>query len=135
MKINIDPEKQITLYNRDFDIMRAELDRAIQRTIAKMIGKGASDGKITLTINISLANDVILNGDGTHRPAIHPNIGYKIGTVLQFKEDDSGDIVPYGSDELLTDGDGKFYVVSREEAAGQLSMFSTYEEYLARVRK
>lgn len=131
----IDIEKQITLYHRDFDIMRAELDKAIQNTLAKMIGKGADEGTITLKIAIKFDRDEVRNSDGTHRPAIHPSIGYKIGTVLQFKEDDSGDIVPYGSDELLTDGNGKFYVVSREEAAGQLSMFSTYEEYLARVHK
>ena len=129
----IDPEKRIHLYNRDFDMMRDELDRTIRHMVSEMVDRGASDGKITLGINISLIRDEIVNLDGTHRPAIHPKIGYKIGRVMQFKNEDSGDVIPEGSDELLTDGDGNFYVVSREEAAGQLSIFNTWDEYFKEV--
>lgn len=135
MKTSIDPEKQISLYNRDFDIMRAELDRSIQDTLGQMVDKGADEGSITLKISIRLDRGEIRNSDGTHRPAIHPSIGYKVGTVLQFKSDDSGAIIPPGSDELLTDGNGKFFLVSREEAAGQLSIFNTWDEYFKEASK
>ena len=50
MKIKIDPEKQITLYNKEFDIMRNDLDVAIQRTLPKMFHKGINLASVTLKI-------------------------------------------------------------------------------------
>ena len=41
MKIKIDPEKQITLYNRDFDEMRRVLDSMIQSIFPRMLDVGA----------------------------------------------------------------------------------------------
>ena len=130
--IKIDPEKRITLYNRDFDEMRGMLDGTIQQIIPMMLSRHMDTGTITLKIDIGLQKTVVKDAGATMgtRPAINPKIGYKIGFVMQSKTEEKGDVIPKGSDELVVGDDGAFYLVSREEASGQLSMFSSYDEYL-----
>lgn len=132
MKIKIDPEKRITLYNRDFDDMRSVLDGTIQNIIPQMLNRDMNAGSITLKIDIGLVKTVIRDKNammGT-RPAVNPEISFRIGYVMQQKAEEKGDIIPKGSDELLMGDDGAFYLVSQEEASGQLSVFDSYDEYL-----
>lgn len=131
MKVRIDPEKKIHLYNRDFDEMRSSLDTTLQRTMAQMLGKDMDSGSITLKIDIGFERDVVRddNAQSGERPAIHPEIDYKISFTMQQKGSVDGAIIPKGSDELLVDDNGDFFLVSREEASGQLSMFNSYDEY------
>ncbi|MBQ8962183.1 MAG: hypothetical protein IJ089_07535 [Clostridia bacterium] len=135
-KIKLDPEKKIHLYNRDFDEMRSMLDIVIRKTMAKLLGKQLDSASITLKIDIDLNRDVIAddNAPSGERPAIHPEIDYKINSTMQEKFGTDGDIIPKGSDELLVDEDGEFFLVSKEEASGQLSMFNTYDEYVDAVK-
>ena len=136
MKIRLDPEKRIHLGNRDFDEMRVMLDRALQQTMNKMLDKELDAGTITLKITIDLNRDLINDDNapmGT-RPAIHPEMDYKIGATVQEKFGTDGDIIPRGSDELLVDDAGFFFLVSKEEASGQLSMFNSYDEYIDAVK-
>ena len=131
MKVKIDPEKKIHLYNRDFDEMRSSLDITLQRTMAQMLGKEMDSGSITLKIDIGFERDVVRddNAQSGERPAIHPEIDYKINFTMQQKGSIDGEIIPKGSDELLVDDNGDFFLVSKEEASGQLSMFNSYDEY------
>ena len=130
-KIKIDPEKRIHLYNRDFDGMRNMLDIMLRQTMSRMIAKEMDSGSITLKIDIDLNRDVINddNAPSGTRPAIHPEIEYKITYAMQQKDSVDGEIIPKGSDELLVDGKGDFYLVSKEEASGQLSMFNSWDEF------
>lgn len=130
-KILIDSEKKIHLYNRDFDEMRNLLDITLQQTMMRMLGKGMDTGSITLKIDIALNRDVINdhNAPTGSRPAIHPEIDYKITHMIQQKDSVDGEIIPRGSDELLVDDNGNMFLVSKEEASGQLSMFDTWDEY------
>jgi hypothetical protein len=127
----IDKEKRIHLYNRDFDEMRNMLDITIQQVIARMLGKEMDSGSITLKIDIGLERDVVRDGNAQsgERPAIHPEMDYKITFVMQQKDSIDGEIIPKGSDELVADGNGSFFLVSKEEASGQLSMFNGWDEY------
>ena len=131
MKITFDPEKRIDLYNRDFDEMRAALDTAIQQAMGRMLDKGVYAAAITLKIDIGLTRDVIddANAATGMREAIHPEICYKLSFTMQHKGSMDGDVIPKGSDELLMDNSGSFYLVSKEEASGQLSMFNSWDEY------
>ena len=136
MKIKLDPEKRIHIGNRDFDEMRVMLDRVLQQTMNKMLDKELDSGAITLKITIDLNRDVINDNNapmGT-RPAIHPEMDYKVGAMVQEKFGTDGEIIPKGSDELLVDDNGGFFLVSKEEASGQLSMFNTYDEYIDAVK-
>ena len=131
MRIKIDPEKQITLYNRDFDEMRRALDMAIQSIFPRMREKDMVAGSITLKIDVGLAKVSVADANASMgtRPAIHPEVGYKLNVTMQSKDEDKGQIIPYGSDELRMDDDGNFFLVSKEEASGQLSMFNSWDEF------
>lgn len=131
MKTKIDAEKRIHLYNRDFDEMRNALDITLQQTLARMLGKEMDSGSITLKIDIGLERDVVRddNAQSGERPAIHPEMDYKITFTMQQKGGIDGEIIPKGSDELVVDGNGAFFLVSKEEASGQLSMFNGWDEY------
>lgn len=131
MKIQLDQEKKIHLYNRDFDEMRNMLDITLRQTMKQMLAKEMNSGSITLKIEIDFNKDVVEddNAPSGTRPAIHPEIDYKINCMMQQKGSFDGEIIPKGSDELLVDGNGDFFLVSKEEASGQLSMFNTWDEF------
>ena len=64
-----------------------------------------------------------------------PEVEYKINFTMQQKGSADGAIIPKGSDELLVDDNGDFFLVSREEASGQLSMFDSWNEYVEAVTR
>lgn len=137
MRIKIDPEKKIHLYNRDFDEMRNVLDVTLQQTMKQMMAKDMDAGTITLKIDIGFQKDVVHddNAPSGTRPAIHPEVDYKINFTMQQKGSVDGEIISKGSDELLVDDNGDFFLVSREEASGQLSMFNSWDEYAEAVTR
>lgn len=136
MKIKIDPEKQITLYNKEFDVMRNDLDVAIQKTLPKMFHKGINLASVTLKIEIgTIKQDVTDNNalTGT-REQVKVVMAYKVSTELKSKEEAKGSVVSLGDKkELLVDDSGRFFLVSSEEASGQLSMFNSFDEYVEEV--
>lgn len=136
MKIKIDPEKQITLYNKEFDIMRNDLDVAIQKTLPKMFHKGINLASVTLKIEIgTIKQDIADNNAPTGtREQVKVVMAYKVSTELKSKEEAKGSVVSLGDKkELLVDDSGRFFLVSSEEASGQLSMFNSFDEFVEEV--
>lgn len=136
MKINIDKQKKITLYNPGFDEMRHTLDQSIQATLKQLIRKDMSAAKINLSIDINLIKDEITDANAPtgYREAITPDIGWKLAYVLQQKADTKGDVnTKDNGKELLMDENEDFFLVDKEEASGQLSMFNTWDEYVEEV--
>lgn len=138
MKVRIDPEKKITLYNKEFDVMRNDLDIAIRETIRKMVSKEINAGAIGLKIDIGIMKTTIKddNAQSGYRQSMLPTISYKVGTVLQQKDETKGKIVKPGEDkEVLVDDLGDFFLVSKEEASGQLSMFNSWDELMQDISR
>ena len=135
-KVKLDPEKRIGLYNRDFDETRALLDMAIQEVWCQMLYKGMCSASVSVKIDFK-ANREIINDDnaptGT-REAVHPEAKAKVSFTLQHKGGTDVEIIPKGSDEILMDDSGSAYLVSKEEASGQLCMFNSYDEYMEAVK-
>lgn len=138
MKVRVDPEKKITLYNKEFDVMRNDLDVAIRETIRKMVSKQISAGAIGLKIDIGITKTTVKddNAPSGYRQSMLPAISYKVGTVLQQKDEAKGKIVKPGEGkEFLVDDLGDFFLVSKEEASGQLSMFNSWDELIQEVSR
>ena len=136
MKIKIDPEKQITLYNKEFDVMRNDLDVAIQKTLPKMFHKGINLASVTLKIEIGTVKQHVVdnNAQTGSRDQVKIVMAYKVSTELKSKEEAKGSVVSLGDKkELLMDDSGRFFLVSSEEASGQLSMFNSFDEYVEEV--
>lgn len=136
MKIKIDPEKQITLYNKEFDVMRNDLDVAIQKILPKMFHKGINLGSVTLKIDIGTVKQAITDNNaytGT-REQVKVVMAYKVSTELKSKEEAKGSVVSLGDKkEILMDDTGRFFLVSSDEASGQLSMFNSFDEFVEEV--
>ena len=88
-----------------------------------------SAATIGLKIDIQTISKMIKDDNAPfgQREALVPDITYKVALTLQAKADTKGNIVRSGH-ELIRDDDGSFYIVTTEEASGQLSMFNGYDE-------
>ena len=132
MKINFAKDAKISIYNPAFDVMRNELDINLNGVIAEMVEKDMSSGSVTLKIEVTTSKDIINDDNapmGT-RPAMNIEIDADVSSVIQKKGKTKVDVITRGHQkELVMDDCGQFFIVSREEASGQLSMFNSYDEY------
>ena len=132
MKIKIDSNKKVTLYNHEFDEMRHALDMTLQTTFKSMLAKNMTGASIGLKIDISLIKQVVNDNNaptGT-REALRPDINARIVAAMQQRVDKKVGVVGKTSNvELLVDDSGDFFFVTKEEASGQLSMFNSWDEF------
>ena len=125
----IDHKKAVTLESPHFDTMRNDLNRYIGSALRAMDEKKMSSAAIGLKIDIVTTHKTIRdeNAPMGEREALIPDITYKIAMTLQAKADSKGDVVRTGH-ELVKDDTGSYYILTTEEASGQLSMFNDYDE-------
>lgn len=132
MKIKIDSNKKVTLYNPEFNEMRNALDTTLQATLKSMIAKNMTGASIGLKIDISLIKQVIKddNAQTGQREALRPDISARIVAAMQQRVDKKVGVIGKTSNvELLVDDTGDFFFVTKEEASGQLSMFNSWDEF------
>ena len=126
--MNIDPNKKLSLSSPLFDKMRSDLDIYIQRIIPTMEAKGTLAGTIALKIDFAILEDEVKceNSPTGKREALVPHIGYKLTMTMQSKAERKENVVGTGH-EVIQDGTA-YYIVTKEEASGQLNMFNGYDE-------
>ena len=132
MKIQIDSNKKVTLYNHEFDEMRRALDVTLQNTFKSMLAKNMTGASIGLKIDISLIKQVVNDNNAPtgKREALRPDINARIVAAMQQRMDKKVGVVGKTSNvELLVDDTGDFFFVTKEEASGQLSMFNSWDEF------
>lgn len=124
-----DSKKRVNLDSPHFDGMKTDLNRYIFAALKAMDEKNMSAATIGLKIDIQTIHKTIKDDNAPvgQREALVPDINYKVALTLQAKADTKGNIVRSGH-ELIRDDDGSFYIVTTEEASGQLSMFNGYDE-------
>ena len=129
MAMKISDNRKLKLDSPFFDEMRRELDIAIRKSVHVMERKGIGSSVIALKIEIDTTRADVKddNSPTGERVALLPSIGYKLATTMQAKTEKRGNIVGTGH-ELIEDDLGDFYVVTKEEASGQLNMFNCYDE-------
>lgn len=126
--MHIDPKKRLSLYSHHFDEMRRDLDAYITRMFHIMEAKDTKAGTIALKIDFAVLEEQVKceNSPTGEREALIPHIGYKIAMTMQSKAERKGDVVGKGH-EVIQDG-AAYYIVTKEEASGQLNMFNSYDE-------
>lgn len=124
-----DSKKKVNLDSPHFNDMKTDLNRYICAALNAMDEKKMSAATIGLKIDIQTIHKTIKDDNAPvgQREALVPDITYKVALTLQAKADTKGNIVRSGH-ELIRDDDGSFYIVTTEEASGQLSMFNGYDE-------
>lgn len=125
----IDKNKRVDLDSPHFTEMRTDLNRYIGSALRAMDEKKMSAAAIGLKIDIVTEHRTIKddNAPTGEREALVPNITYKLALTLQAKADTKGDVVRTGH-ELVRDDTGSYFILTTEEASGQLSMFNSYDE-------
>ena len=125
----IDPKKEFSLNAPFFDQMRSDLDAYITRAPKVMEAKNTEACSITLKIDIAYENVTVKdeNAPTGERESMVPNVSYKLSLGMQVKAERKGDVVKTGH-ELVQDDSGKYFILSQEEASGQLSMFNAWDE-------
>ena len=125
----IDKNKEFRLESAIFDGMRNDLAMYIQMTPGVMDHRNADSASITLKIDVSNEETVVRdeNSPTGERKAVIPNVTYKLTMSMQAKAERKGDVVRAGH-ELVQDDTGSYYVLTAQEASGQLNMFNAYDE-------
>ncbi len=125
----IDPKKEFSLNSPFFAKMREDLDAYIRKAPMLMETRHTEACSIALKIDVAYEKTPI-NDDNSptgKREAMVPNVGYKLVLTMQAKAERKGDVVKHGH-ELVQDDSGKYYILSQEEASGQLNMFNGFDE-------
>lgn len=129
-------EQSLHISDSAFDGMREDADHVLQRLIKNMVEKDSLEGKVTITIDVTLEQEFIPNRDpeieGETRRVLTPKLSHKVGSVMQIKNEVKGDKNCDGS-ELVWDKEKGEYVLRPIMKTDQMTIFDAefrdvYEE-------
>lgn len=74
--------------------MRADANAVLQKLLQNMVEKDSLEGKLTISLEISLTPEWIPNNDplieGSTRKALTPKFSHKVGSIMQIKKEEKG---------------------------------------------
>jgi len=119
---------EMTLHLKDevFDKLRNDSDEVLQKLLTNMTEKGSTEGRLTITIDISFLEETIQNKnpeiEGDRRLVHTPKFSHKVGSVLQIKSKHAAERVGYGL-EMVYDYRKKEYVLKPILGGEQMSFY------------
>lgn len=109
-----------------FDKLRGDADQVLQKLLSNMTQKGSTEGKVTITIDVSFIEETVQNMepdiDGELRLVHTPKFTHKIGSVLQIKNEQKGGMICDGM-EMVWDEERKEYVLKPILGGEQMSFY------------
>jgi hypothetical protein len=120
--------KEMTLHFDDavFDKLRGDADQVLQKLLSNMTQKGSTEGKVTITIDVSFIEETVQNMepdiDGELRLVHTPKFTHKIGSVLQIKNEQKGGMICDGM-EMVFDEERKEYILKSILGGEQMSFY------------
>lgn len=119
-------EQNLHISDSVFDGMRQDADLVLQRLIKNMVEKDSLEGKVTISIDVTLEQEYIPNRDpeieGETRRVLTPKLSHKVGSVMQIKNEVKGDKHCDGS-ELVWDKEKGEYVLRPIANTEQMTIF------------
>lgn len=119
-------EQNLHINDGAFEKMRSDADRILQRLVKNMIEKDSLEGKVTITIDVSLTQEFIPNRDpnieGETRRVLTPKFSHKVGSVMQIKNEAKGD-TNYEGMELVWDEESGEYILKPIANTEQMTIF------------
>lgn len=106
--------KHLNFESDTFSDMKRDMNFVLQRLLGNMQEKGATEGSMTLKVDISLTNEYIPNYDpeveGESRKISKPKFKHKVTSAVQIKDEKSGEYVmqPVANTEQRTIFDKDF---------------------------
>lgn len=109
-----------------FEKMRTDADQVLQKLLKNMAEKGSLEGRLTITIDVSFTEETVQNRDpeilGETRIVHTPKFQHKVGSVLQIKNEQKGDMNCDGM-EMVWDEEKGEYVLRPITGRDQMSIF------------
>lgn len=119
-------QQELHIDDELFAGMRADTDRVMQKLLKNMVEKDSMEGKVTITLDVSLVQEFISNRDpnidGETRRVLTPKFSHKVGSVMQIKNEAKGDRNCDGC-ELVWDEERKEYVLRPITNTEQMTIF------------
>lgn len=88
--------KHLNFESDTFSDMKRDMNFVLQRFLGNMQEKGATEGSMTLKVDISLTNEYIPNYDpeveGESRKISKPKFKHKVTSAVQIKDEKSGNL-------------------------------------------
>ena len=88
--------KHLNFESDTFSDMKRDMNFVLQRLLGNMQEKGATEGSMTLKVDISLMNEYIPNYDpeveGESRKISKPKFKHKVTSAVQIKDEKSGNL-------------------------------------------
>ena len=117
--------KHLNFESDTFSDMKRDMNFVLQRLLGNMQEKGATEGSMTLKIDISLTYEYIPNYDpeieGESRKISKPKFKHKVSSTVQIKDEKSGN---YDTEmELTFDEDSGEYVMQPVANTEQRTIF------------
>lgn len=88
--------KHLNFESDTFSDMKRDMNFVLQRLLGNMQEKGATEGSMTLKVDISLTNEYIPNYDpeveGDSRKISKPKFKHKVTSAVQIKDEKSGNL-------------------------------------------
>lgn len=113
-------EIKINVSEPGFTSMREALSMAIADTFRRMLERNINKGKVTLTVNLTLLDDVESGSHGSNRIVRRPFIEHKIKASIAENSQTEGRIDTHGL-EVTTNQYGE--MIFREYGSKQMSIF------------
>lgn len=119
-------EKTLHLEDSTFDKLRADANQVLQKLLSNMAEKGSLEGRMTITVDISFTEETVQNRDpdieGAIRVVHTPKFQHKVGSVLQIKNEQKGDMNCDGMEMVWDDEKGE-YILRPITGGEQMSIF------------
>lgn len=118
---------QLNFESETFASVKRDMDFVLQRLLGNMQQKGASDGSMTVKIEVSFDKEFIPNYDpdieGESREIAKPKFKHKVTSAVQIKDEKSGNLDT--EMELVFDEDSGEYVMKPIANTQQRSIFDS----------
>lgn len=109
---NLYHETALHFQDETFEKLRSDADQVLQKLLANMVEKGSSEGRLTITVDISLTQETVQNRypniEGETRVVHTPKFQHKVGSVLQIKNEQKGDMNCDGMEMVWDDVKGEY---------------------------
>lgn len=120
--------EETTLHIEDdtFERLRNDANQVLQKLLSNMAEKCSLEGKLTITVDVSLTEEMVQNRDPNierEMRVVHtPKFQHKVGSVLQIKNEQKGDMNCDGMEMVWDDEKGE-YVLRPITGRDQMSIF------------
>lgn len=119
--------QNLHLTDEPFDKMREDADAVIQKLIKKMMEANSDEGKISISIEVSMIRNQVMDtsGDkGGTRYITMPKFSHKVNSVIQYKDEEKGN-KEYTDMELVYDSKTDEWVLKPIANTEQRSIFDS----------